>query len=199
MPTIHLSHYSTQQKKPRFPQHPDFSFDGQISLPAFPSNFLGPSNPFGCLAESTPAGIQGARHANYGISLSNLHFNKLQSGLFQAGFPPLDHTASPVLRVSSNNAATMQKVGTGDNVSCLLSMSTATQPSKKVDDVKAPQLVLFGQTILTEQQISLNTSAKTDPTRNNSFDGNADKMCKFSDGFGYALHPQGSSLERLQW
>ncbi|TKY62150.1 Auxin response factor 18 [Spatholobus suberectus] len=200
MPTIHLSPFSPPRKKLRLPQHPDFPLEGQISLPTFPSNFLGPSNPFGCLPESTPAGMQGARHANYGISLSNLHLNKLQSGLFQAGFPPLDHTASPILRVP--NTPALQKASTSDNVSCLLSMATSTQSSKKVDDVKPPQLVLFGQTILTEQQISLSTSADTVspvPTRNSSSDGSADKVTKFSDGSGPALHTQRSSCERFPW
>ncbi|RDX75107.1 Auxin response factor 18, partial [Mucuna pruriens] len=190
MPTIHLSPFSPPRKKLRLPQQTEFSLDGQISLPAFPSNFLGPSNPFGCLPESNPAGMQGARHANYGISLSNVHFNKLNSGLFQAGFPPLDHTtASPKRRVS--NTPPLQKPTTSDNISCLLSMSTSTQSSNKVDHVKTTQLVLFGQKILAKQQIS----ADTDPTHNTSPDENADKMTKLSDAYGSTLHSQHSSFQ----
>nr|KYP70878.1 Auxin response factor 18 [Cajanus cajan] len=181
MPAIHLSPFSPPRKKLRLPQHPEFAFEGQIPFPTFPSNFLGPTNPFGYPPESTtPAGMQGARHDNYGISLPNFHLNnKLHSGLFQSGFPPLDHAASPTLRVS--NTPPLQKANTSDNVSCLLSMSTSSQSSKKVNDVKAPHLVLFGQTILTEQQISLSTSADTVSPGKSSPDGNVDKMTNFSD------------------
>ncbi|KAJ1376069.1 PB1 domain [Sesbania bispinosa] len=59
--------------------------------------------------------------------------------------------------------------------------SPTTQTSKKLDcDVKPPQLVLFGQTILTEQQISLNNSVDTVSNGNNADNNN--KMTKFSDG-----------------
>ncbi|XP_061345767.1 auxin response factor 18-like [Gastrolobium bilobum] len=198
MPTIHLSPFSPPRKKLRLPQNPYFPFDDQISVPTFPSN------PFGCLPETTPAGMQGARHAHYGISLSDLHFNKLHSGLLQIGFPgfqPLDHTATP-MRVSNNPA--LQKPNTTENISCLLSMSSSPESSKKLNDVKAPQLVLFGQTILTKQQMSMNTSADAVTpvlNGNTSSDGNADKMTIFSDGSGSALHQQGllerSSCERF--
>ncbi|TKY52928.1 Auxin response factor 18 [Spatholobus suberectus] len=205
MPAIHLSPFSPPRKKLRLPQHPDFPLDGQIPLPTFPGNLLGPSNTnqFGCLPESTPAGMQGARHAHYGLSLSDLHLNKLQSGLFPAGFPPLDHAATP-MRVSNN--LTLQKPSMSENVSCLPSMANSTQSSKKLDDGKTPQLVLFGQKILTEQQISLSSSGDTfSPVlaRNCSSDGNADKVTNFSGGSGSALHQQGlherSSCERFQW
>ncbi|KAK7337067.1 hypothetical protein VNO77_17626 [Canavalia gladiata] len=193
MPTIHVSPFSAApaRKKIRLGQHLDFPLEGQISMPTFPSNFLGPNIPFSCLPERTPAGMQGARHGNYGISLTNFHLNKLHSGLFQTGFPPLDHTASPMM-VSNNQP--LQKTGTSENLSCFLSMPTSTQPSKKVDDVKAPPLVLFGQTIFTEQQISLTTSADSvSPlltAGNNSSDGNADRVTNFSNS---------SSCEGFQW
>ncbi|XP_061374237.1 auxin response factor 18-like [Gastrolobium bilobum] len=204
MPAIHLSPFSPPRKKLRLPQYPDFPLDGQIPLPTFPNNLLGPSNPFGYLSESTPAGMQGARHAHYGISLSDLHVNKVNSGLFPAGFPPLDHTATP-MRVSNN--LIFQKPSMSENVSCLQSMTNSTQSSKKLDDGKKPQLVLFGQKILTEQQISsLSSSGDTHSpvlTGNCSSDGNADKVTNFSDGSGSAFHQQGlherASCERFQW
>ena len=203
MPALHLSPFSPPRKKLRLPQHPDFPLDGQIPVPTFPSNLLGPSNPYGCLPESTPAGMQGARHAHYGLSLSDLHLSKLQSGLYPAGFPPLDYTAT-TMRVS--NHLILQKPSTSENVSCLLSMASSTQSSKKPDDGKTPQLVLFGQKILTEQQLSLSSSGDTvSPvlTGNSSSDGNADKVTNFSDGSGSAFHQQGlperSSCERFQW
>ncbi|KAL9318164.1 hypothetical protein ACSQ67_014681 [Phaseolus vulgaris] len=186
----------------------------QIHLPTFSGNLLGPSNTnqFGCLPESTPAGMQGARHAHYGLSISDLHFSKLHSGLFPAGFPPLDHAATP-MRISNN--LTLQKPTISENVSCLLSMANSTQSSKKMDEgKKTPQLVLFGQKILTEQQISLSSSVDTfSPVlnRNCSSDGHADKVANFSDGSGSALHQhqqqhgqhqhqhERSSCERFQW
>ncbi|KAJ7976954.1 Auxin response factor [Quillaja saponaria] len=202
MPVIHLSPFSPPRKKLRLPQHPDYPLDGQIPVPTFSSNLLG-HRPFGCLPDSTPAGMQGARHAHYGLSLTDLHLNKLQSGLFPAGFPLLDHSATPP-RIFNNPI--VQNPSMSENVSCLLTMSNSTQTPKKLDDVKTPQLVLFGQPILTEQQISLGCSGDAvSPvaTGNSSSDGNADKMPNFSDGSGSALHQQGvperSSCEGFQW
>ncbi|CAJ1968526.1 unnamed protein product [Sphenostylis stenocarpa] len=206
MPAIHLAPFSPPRKKMRLPQHPEFPLDGQIPLPTFSGNLLGPSNTnqFGCLPESTPAGMQGARHAHYGLSLSDLHFSKLHSGLFQAALPPHDHAAKP-MRISNN--LPLQKPSNSENVSCLLSIANSAQSSKKMDDGKTPHLVLFGQKILTEEQISLSSSGDTfSPvlTRNGSSDGHADKVTNFSDGSGSALHQQQgpherSSCERFQW
>ncbi|KAI4300277.1 hypothetical protein L6164_033674 [Bauhinia variegata] len=197
---IHLSPFSPPRKKLRLPQypHPDFGLDVQISVPTFPSNLLGPSNPFGIPPESTPAGMQGARHAHYGLPLS-----KLQSGLFPAGFPPLDHPATATPTRIFNNSSTYQNPSMSD-VSCLLSMSNSPHPPKKLDHVKTetPQLVLFGQTILTEQQISLSGSGDTvsPVTGNSSSDGNGDKVTNFSDGSGSAHHQQErSSCDRFPW
>ncbi|GAV64673.1 AUX_IAA domain-containing protein/B3 domain-containing protein/Auxin_resp domain-containing protein [Cephalotus follicularis] len=202
MPTIHLSPFSPPRKKLRVPQHPDFPLDGQLPIPTFSGNLLGHSSPFGCLPENTPAGMQGARHAHYGISLSDLHLNKLQSGLFSAGFPLLDHAATPP---RASNGSTFQKPCMSENVTCLLTMANSNQ-SKKTRDAKTPQLVLFGQPILTEQQISLSCSGDiVSPvlTGNSSSDGNLDKMANFSDGSGSASHqpglPERSSCEGWHW
>ncbi|KAJ7982469.1 Auxin response factor [Quillaja saponaria] len=101
MPAIHLSPFSPPRKKLRLPQHPDFPFDGLIPVPTFSSNLLLGHSPFGCLPNSTPAGMQGARHAHYDLSLMDLPLNKLQSGLFSAGLPPFDHAATSP-RASNN-------------------------------------------------------------------------------------------------
>lgn len=201
MPAIHLSPFSPPRKKLRLPQHPDFPLDGQIPIPTFPGNLLGPGIHFGCLSDNTPAGMQGARHAHYGLSLSDLHLNKLQSDLFPVGYSPVDHAAAPT-KVSNNTM--IQKSIMNENVSCLLTMSNTTQTSKKPDDAKAPQLMLFGQPILTEQQISQSCSADTvSRTGNSSSDGNADKITNFSDCSGSAVHQQGiserSSCEGFHW
>ncbi|GFY93334.1 auxin response factor 16 [Actinidia rufa] len=79
IPTIHLSPFSPPRKKLRLPQHPDFPLDCQFQLPTFSGNLFGPTNPFNCLPDNPPAGMQGARHAQYGLSLSDLHLNKLHS------------------------------------------------------------------------------------------------------------------------
>ncbi|MED6188303.1 hypothetical protein PIB30_084675 [Stylosanthes scabra] len=179
MPALHLSPFSPPRKKLRMPQQPEFGVDGQI-----------PS--YGCLPESTPAGMQGARHGHYGISLSDLHLNKLHSGLY----------STPPMRVLSNNLL-LQKPSTTENVSCLLSMASSVQSSKKPDEGKTPQLVLFGQKILTEQQLALSSSGDAvSPvlTGNSSSDGNADKLNNFSDGSASALHhPERSSCDRFPW
>ncbi|XP_043701715.1 auxin response factor 18-like [Telopea speciosissima] len=203
MPAIQFSPFTPPRKKLRLPQHPDFPLDGQVPIPSFSGNPLGSSSPLCCLSDSTTAGIQGARHAQYGISLSDLHLNKLQSGLFSAGFHRFDH-ATPPSRIS--NSLVVAKSSGIDNVSCLLTMgSSATQISKKSDDGKTPQFVLFGQPILTEQQISLSSSGDTvsqGHTGNSSSDGNQEKVTTFSDGSGSALNQRGiqdNSCEGIPW
>ncbi|KAM7263508.1 hypothetical protein ACFE04_001191 [Oxalis oulophora] len=169
MPAIHLSPFAQTRKKLRLNPHPDFTLDGgQIPIPNFSGNhhLLGPaSSPFGCLPENnSPAGMQGARHhAHYGLSLSDLQLNKLQSGLFSVGFPPIDHhhqAVTPPPKSSNGPGPGFLKPSMSENVSCLLTMSSSSPP-KKNEDPKAPQLVLFGQPILTEQQISLSSSGDT--------------------------------------
>ncbi|KAI5395589.1 variant 4, Auxin response factor 16 [Lathyrus oleraceus] len=177
VPSMNLSPFSQPRKKLRMSPNSDFPLDGQIPVPTFPSNLLGTSNLFRCLPENTPAGMQGARHAHYGLPISDFHLSKVQSGLFPAGFVPFDHAAK-LPNVSDN--LMMQKSSMSENVSCLLSMASSTQSSRNFDDEKKPQLVLFGQKILTEQQISNDRSS----------DGNADKVTDFSDGSGTPLHQQ---------
>jgi hypothetical protein len=70
IPPIHLGPFSPPRKKFRVPQHPDFPFDGQLLNPIFHGNPLGPSNsPLRCFSDIAPAGIQGARHAQFGLPL----------------------------------------------------------------------------------------------------------------------------------
>lgn len=191
MPTMHLSPFSPPQKKLRLPQHSEFHLDGQLSVPTFSGNHLvGRGSPFGCLLDNTPAGMQGARHAQYGLSLSDLHFNKLQSGLFPVGLQPFDHAAIP----GYPNRPIIHKPSSGENISCLLTMGSSAQSPEKIDSCKAPQFVLFGQPILTEQQISMSCSGDAvSPvhTDNSSSDGNADKMGNTSEGSDPALNLEG--------
>ncbi|CAI9766319.1 unnamed protein product [Fraxinus pennsylvanica] len=187
MPTIHLSPFSPPRKKLRLPQHPDFLLDGQLPLSAFSSNLiLGSSNPFGCLLDNTPARMQGARHAQYGLSISDHQLSKLQSNLFPVGFMPLDRAS---LHTGTSNLI-ITKPGNNENVSRMLSMGNSNQASKRNNN-KAGQFVLFGRPILTEQQISLSRSGGTvSPIRtgNISSGGNEDKIGNTFDGPVSALN-----------
>lgn len=204
MPSMHLSPFSPPRKKFRLSQHPGFPLDGHLPMPTFSSNLLGLNSPFNCLPDNTPAGMQGARHAHHiGLSLSDFHLNKLQSSLIPAGFPLLDHAVTPT---KSPNGPIIHKPSSSENVSCLLTMGNSSQTSKQSDDKKTPQLVLFGQPILTEQQISLSCSGDTvSPvlTGNSSSEGNLEKRAHFSDNSGSALHhdgiPEQSPCEGIQW
>ncbi|EEF32449.1 auxin response factor 18 [Ricinus communis] len=152
MPVIHLSPFSPPRKKLRLPQHLDFPLDGQFQLPSFSGNPLGPSSPLCCLSDNTPAGIQGARHAQFGISLSDLQLNKLQSGLFLSSLQRFNsHSRVSESFMKSNT-------NSNENLSCLLTMGNSNTNSEKSDNVKRHQFVLFGQPILTEQQISRSCS-----------------------------------------
>ncbi|CAI9098018.1 OLC1v1034565C1 [Oldenlandia corymbosa var. corymbosa] len=191
MPSIHLSPFSPPRKKLRLPQHPEFPLNGQIPMPNFPGNhLLGPNSPFGCLVDNTPAGMQGARHAQFGLSLSDLHFSKLQSGLFPVGVQPPDNAAAAT---GHSNYHIIPKPSGSEDVSCLLTMGNSTESPNKTVNGKAPQLVLFGRPILTEQQISMSCSGDAvSPvqTGNSSSEGNAEKAGNASDGSGSAVNLQ---------
>ncbi|KAK8636319.1 hypothetical protein V6N13_124066 [Hibiscus sabdariffa] len=191
IPAVHLSPFSPPRKKLRLLQHPDFPPDGELPLPTFSGNLLGPSNPFRCLHNTSPAGMQGARHAHYGLSVSDLHLNKLQSGLFPSCFLPFDHTATS--NRNSNGGLIIQNPNMSENVSCVLSIAHSTENSTKTDDTKTPQLVLFGQPILTEQQISRSCSGDAVSlvlNGNSSSEKNLNKITNVLDGSGSMPHQQ---------
>ncbi|XP_038982395.1 auxin response factor 18-like isoform X2 [Phoenix dactylifera] len=204
MPAIHLAPFSPPRKKICIPQRPDFPIEGQLPTPSFPRNPFGPSSsPLCCFPDSTPAGIQGARHAQFGLALSDLRLNKLQSDLFHAGLHRLDQ-ATAHSRISTG--LIIGNPAIHDNVSCLLTTATPSQRTKKLCNGKSPQLVLFGQPILTEQQISLSNSGDTvspGVTGNSSLDGNPERTTNVSDGSGSAVHQNGlaenSSCEGFPW
>lgn len=175
MPAIHMSPFAPPRKKLRLPQHSDFPLDGQIPLPPFGNQLIGSSNPLGCHPNTTPAGMQGARHAQYGLSLSNLHVNRLHSGLFPVGFRVPTGPSSPLI----------PKPGSNERISCLLTMGSSPQGSKKSDDGKAAPFVLFGKAILPEKQICASDAVSPAGTGNSCSDGKAGNM---SDGSGSALN-----------
>ncbi|XVF20247.1 hypothetical protein REPUB_Repub11eG0181100 [Reevesia pubescens] len=201
MPAIHLSPFSPPRKKLRLPQHLDFPLDGQFPMPSFSGNPLGPSSPLRCLSDNAPAGIQGARHAQFGLSLPDLHLNnKLQSGLFLSGFQRFD----PHSRIS-DGIIMARRTNSNDNVSCLLTMGNSSQKEKS-DNAKRHQFLLFGQPILTEQQLSRSCSSEAVSQVINgksSLDGNADKTKDSSYGSRSALenqfYPEKSSTAGFLW
>ncbi|KAK4356377.1 hypothetical protein RND71_025348 [Anisodus tanguticus] len=147
MPVIHLSPFSSPRKKLRLP--PDFSLDSQCQLPSFSGNPLRSSSPFCCLSDNITAGIQGARHAQFGVPLLDLHLsNKVQLGLLPPSFQRVaaDSEHPYCINKGQNDR--------NDNISCLLTMGTSSKILEKNDSVNTPRFLLFGQPILTEQQIS---------------------------------------------
>ncbi|KAL6507918.1 hypothetical protein OROGR_024113 [Orobanche gracilis] len=165
--TIHLPHLLPPHKKPRL-LHPD----GQIQLPPFSGNPFG-----GCLSDTnTPTGMQGARHARYGLSVPDL---QMQSDLVPVGFVhPLDRAPQPTFGPSN---PLFPEPEFGENVSCQLTMGNSIpfQESVNSDNRKAATFVLFGHKILIGKQVS--TSCSSD-TVNSSSEGNEDKMGNTSDG-----------------
>lgn len=181
----------------RLPQHPDFSLLSQIPMPSFSGNSLRSSSPVCCITDNIPGGIQGARHAPFGLSSSDLHSNKLQLGLFPLGLQQLDHTAPPT-RISNDNLSSDHV--NKKNISCMLTTGNPTQSLKESNEVKTPHILLFGQLIFSEQQASQSCSGDT--VGNSSSDGNTEKTAISSDGSGSALHQnaqENSSEEASPW
>ncbi|WJX74255.1 hypothetical protein P8452_57928 [Trifolium repens] len=152
MSVIHLSPFSPPRKKLRFPQHPDFPLDVvQFPIPTFSGN---PLNPLCCVSSSDhynapAAGIQGARHAQIGISLSDLHLNNNNNKVQLGVFPK-----NPETTISNDKGK--------ESLSCLLTIGNSHKRSLEIksdNNVKRHQFLLFGQPILTEQQISRKVSS----------------------------------------
>ncbi|KAI3508683.1 hypothetical protein L1887_23694 [Cichorium endivia] len=134
--SIHLSPYSQPKKKFRIFEPPNFHLQ-PLPLP-----------PITATSHHHPTSIQGARHSNpqFG-SNNNPQFNKLT----QSSFPHEILTTNKLFALKE----------TDENVSCLLTIGNNFK--KKVDDEndekdkrkrKKPSFVLFGQPILTEQQLA---------------------------------------------
>ncbi|PON50173.1 Auxin response factor [Parasponia andersonii] len=174
IPAMHVSPFSTPRKKPRLPQNPDFALVGQIPMPLLSTNFLSSSSPFRSIQDNVPTGIQGARHAQFGPYPSD-HLNELQAGLLPLGFQQFDHTNS--LRNPVGDY--MKRTENRENISCWLKMGHPNQDLKANEDMKTPHLLLFGQVILTEEQLSKSSSGE-----NSSSEGNLDKTTNHSDGSG---------------
>ncbi|KAK6156363.1 hypothetical protein DH2020_010611 [Rehmannia glutinosa] len=161
IPANFLSPISPPRKRPRLPQPSEFPF-GQFPLL---NNPLSPSSPLCCL-DNISAGVQGARHAQFGSS--DLHLKKLQAGLQPFDFKLLDY-ADPLPKFTEN-----PKV---DVLSC--------SDLEKTKDARTPMFVLFGQPILTADQISRSYSMDTEG--NSLSDGNQENTTNASNGSGSAI------------
>ncbi|KAF7823392.1 auxin response factor 18 [Senna tora] len=165
MPAIHLTPFSTPRKKLRLLDRSDFPFNGPpFSIPMILGNPLGRSSPLCCLSDNAPAGIQGARHAQFGISLSDLHLNnnKLQLGLLPTNIQVQQHPRM-------TNGGDMANHGTNnESLSCLLTVGNSCKSLEKSDNMKRHRFLLFGQPILTEQQISRSLSGDNKSSQNNN-------------------------------
>ncbi|KAI3734741.1 hypothetical protein L6452_14217 [Arctium lappa] len=131
MPAMHLSPFSPPRKKLRIPQPPDF--------------------PLLMMSSS----IQGARHSShFGLDHNHhLQFNQMHPPSFPSRFTNHDSPSRFPLQEHD------------ENVSCLLTMGNhSPKTSLKKDDgkdKKKPLFVLFGQPILTEEQLSESFSGDT--------------------------------------
>ncbi|TKY48534.1 Auxin response factor 18 [Spatholobus suberectus] len=196
VPIIHLAPFSPPRKKLRFPQHPEFPLDVQFPIPTFSGNPLGSStsSPLCCLSDNAPAGIQGARHAQIGISLTDLHLNnKLQLGLLPTNVRQLDlHTG-----ISNGNITNHGKGK--ESLSCLLTMANSHKSLEKSDHVKRHQFLLFGQPILTEQQISRSPSDVLSQNCTATDDENKEKKGFLSDSQSSVSPGKSSSTAEFSW
>ena len=172
---MNVSPFSPPRKKPRLPQNPDFGLVSQLPMPLLSTNFLNSSSPFRRIQDNVPAGIQGARHAQFGPYHTDLHLNELQPGLLPLGFQQLDHTT----RLRNLGGDFMKSTESSENISCWLKMGHPNQNLKANEEMKTPHLLLFGQVILTEEQLSKSSSGEY-----SSSDGNLEKTTNHSDRSG---------------
>nr|XP_043615379.1 auxin response factor 16-like [Erigeron canadensis]XP_043615380.1 auxin response factor 16-like [Erigeron canadensis] len=139
MPAIHLSPFSPARKKARIPQPLDFPLISSLIA-----------------TNNIPTSIQGARHNSSQLetdSNQNPQIKKIPSFPLEMlnNDDPLSKISSPVIEKTKE---------TNEKVSSLLPMGNTDLHSslKKNDDYekdkKRPVFVLFGQPILTEQQLS---------------------------------------------
>lgn len=156
MPDINLSHFSPPRKRLCLPQ--ELALDRQFPLPSFSGNPLRSSSPFCYPSDNSTAGIQGARHVQFGVPLLDLHRSeKLQLGVLQ---PPASQQVDADSEIPIGTSKVQKE--SNENVSCLLTMGTSSQ-MEEADNVKTPRFLLFGQPILTEQQMSSVLSTHAPP------------------------------------
>ncbi|CAN4098915.1 unnamed protein product [Withania somnifera] len=179
MPVINLSNFSPPRKRLCLPQ--GCSLDCQFPLPSFSGNPLRSSSPFCYPSDNISAGIQGARHAQFGVPLLDLHLskklqlevlppvsqsldadsessngiNKVQkesNGSVQSEVLP--SASQPVADSESSNGISKVQNESNEDISCLLTLGISSQTTEKADNLKTPRFLLFGKPIFTEQEMS---------------------------------------------
>ncbi|XP_010558677.1 PREDICTED: auxin response factor 16-like [Tarenaya hassleriana] len=164
IPAIPFSSYSPPRKKMRLPQHSDYNLINSIPIPSFSSNHLGSGSPLGCVPDNIPVGLQGARHAQYELSSSDLHhLNMLPPGFFPIRFQGFDRSVPPLGLLPSGNP--LRNGGNGEKGSCFLTMGSPSRLLKDDTESKKPHIVLFGKLILPEEPKPENESADTNPEK----------------------------------
>jgi hypothetical protein len=212
IPAIHLASFSPPPRKKPRPPYPESPFEGQLLNPAFPPNhplaahghppphhFLHPPHPsfFPFPDGSAPTSIQGARHAQFVPPFSDLHLTNLQPSLL---YRP--DRVDPTTPARINTDLT---IGSTHDVSCALSIGADNKRKLPDGAVKPAGLVLFGQTVLTEQQMSLcGSGGATSPaaTRTSSLNWNVDKGGNASEGSGSGViqnSPTNKASSERQW
>ena len=188
IPSFTFQPYSPPRKKLRLLQYPDFTLGGQFCVsPSILGNTLGPNSPLSYLPNSTPAGIQGARHFLNELSLSDFHFNnQLQSGtIFPSNFQQQNHHSS-----LSNGIVTGQTNGSGSS-SSLLEVEDSSPKSEKSKGVKKHFTVVIGEKMGPEQLLSTASSSSDlvspDTKVKSPADENAETEKSVSDGSGASL------------
>ncbi|KAK3158506.1 hypothetical protein QOZ80_2AG0138070 [Eleusine coracana subsp. coracana] len=161
IPSIHLAPSSSfsspprQYKKPRPAPYPEFPFEGgHILNPPFPPNPVPYRhhfpNPYPSLFPSFPDGVLLQPYREPGKRDS---FHPYQIPTSQT----CSRAIPPAARIDTDLT-----IGGADQVSCALSIGANSNNNKPHAAVKpAAGLMLFGQTILTEQQMSLNTTTSS--------------------------------------
>ncbi|KAK7270335.1 hypothetical protein RIF29_23402 [Crotalaria pallida] len=190
IPTFHLSPFSQPRKKPRFLHDPDFHLNNQLPMPSFSSNLLNHTNSLCNIQDHSSSSIQGARHAQFGLTPSDIPFNnkQVQPEMHLFGFQRLDQAAQPVRPIyksSTNN--------NNVDISCLLTIGNPGQSFKESTEAKAPHILLFGKLIHTEQKSSDTCSAGTNG--NSASDSTSQKTSTASDGQGSSALHQNSPIE----
>ena len=155
-----LSRFSPPRKRPRLPLPTEF----QLPMGTLVTNPFSPSKPLCYLPDHIPAGIQGARHAR-SKKLQPFDFKLLD---YASQFPRL-LTGYPIQI---------------PNCDVSLNMGSSPHEVKKSNEAKTPMFLLFGQPILTAEQISQSHSADTE---GNSLDGNQENTANASNASGSAV------------
>ncbi|TVT97699.1 hypothetical protein EJB05_20700, partial [Eragrostis curvula] len=217
IPAIHLPPFSPPRKKPR-PAYPEFPhFDPAFQpnpyrhpthhpyLPTHPSFF-----PFPDGSPLADISIQGPRqnpHPQFLPPSPHIFIPNLQPSLPYPGLFRPDHVGptTPIpARMNTDLDLTIGGTPPRNDVSRALPFGDS---KKQPDAVKPAGLKLFGQDILTEQEMSLSSSGgATSPaaTRTSSLNWNAEKGgANVSEGSGSGVIQSSptnkASSERLQW